>query len=83
MANGRVITQTLALWAEAHPRRDLPVVQLGDGSELTPRDIGDDRRAQLTLCLLEEPGVPSISLDDALGVFRADANRWEPEGFER
>lgn len=35
----RQIAEALQAWAEVHPRRDLPVVALIDGSELTPIEM--------------------------------------------
>lgn len=49
----RAIENTLARWAEVHPRPDAPIIQLADGSELTPRTIAiavqdpDSERGQL------------------------------------
>ena len=35
------IVETLTEWARVHPRRNLPMVGLADGSELTPQDMAD------------------------------------------
>jgi hypothetical protein len=35
------ISSVLSIWAEFHPRPALPLIQLADGSELTPRDLAE------------------------------------------
>jgi DNA-directed RNA polymerase specialized sigma24 family protein len=86
------VRSVLLFWAEVHPRPDRPVIQLADGSELTPRDIGramvePRSRYESTLFRVfaltqrEEPEVPRISLDVALGVFARDAERWASPDF--
>jgi hypothetical protein len=81
------ISEALHAWAEVHPRRDLPIVALIDGSELTPMDMAravdepDSPRGQHLLRvfaagLIADKLEPAETLDEILDDYRKDANRW-------
>ena len=81
------ITSVLSRWAEFHPRADLPLIQLLDGSELTPRDLAAAARepssergalifrvfaAGLIPTQLDEPQ----ELETILAAFARDIDEW-------
>ena len=78
------IARTLARWAEMHPRPDIPIAQLLDGSELTPRSMADavqdpnSTRGQFIFRvfaagLIEDASGESETLDQILADFVLDA----------
>lgn len=82
------IIDVMVAWSEAHPRAHLPVLQLGDGSELTPTDIGravtdsDSWIAQLfyrafAVSQLDDPYAPAEPLDEILLDFELDTHEWQ------
>jgi hypothetical protein len=81
------IVEVLAIWGEVHPRRDLPLIQLLDGSELTPADIGravtdpESPHGQLLYRVfattkIEDDRSPPEPLDEVLLDFERDARAW-------
>src|SRR5438034_10065064 len=81
------IVTTLVRWAEAHPRRDIPLIQFADGSEMTPRDIAralvesESPRGQMLFRvfaagLIEDNVEPHESLGQIPADFRRDTERW-------
>jgi hypothetical protein len=83
----RHISDALHSWADVHPRRDLPIVALIDGSELTPLDMAravDDPqspRGQHVLRvfaagLIDDDVEAPETLDEILEYFWKDAARW-------
>ena|ERR1700760_2627931 len=86
----RLIAETLKLWAEHHPYPDLPVIQLADGSELTPRDIAhsinepDSRRGILlyrvfAVGLIKDEIEPPETLEEILSDYLVDIRNWQYE----
>lgn len=84
------IAETLRAWAEVHPRRDLPLLELADGSQLTPRTMaaaaGEPRSrageyvlTMFELALADEVRGPH-ELDELLVVFARDTERWAEYG---
>lgn len=83
-----LIAEVLSRWGEVHPRPEMPIIQLADGSELTPRDISaavrgpDSRRGRLlfrvfAVALVDDGVEPSESLERMLTDFERDADEWE------
>jgi hypothetical protein len=83
---GRIV-EVLAIWGEIHPRRHLPLIQLVDGSELTPADIGraiTDRESPQGQLLyrvfattkIEDDRLPPEPLDEVLADFERDTRAW-------
>jgi len=81
------IAETLHEWAEVHPRRDLPVVALMDGSELTPLEMAaavgdpDNPRGQYLLRvfaagLIADQEESPETLEEILSDYREDTRRW-------
>lgn len=89
------IAKTLQWWAEVHPRRDQPVLERADGSQLTPRTIatavrypgspiGEPIFEMFALGMADTRRDGPRDLDQVLQVFIADAQRWSEErGDER
>jgi hypothetical protein len=84
------LTEVLITWSEVHPRPDLPLIQLGDGSELTPRDIGvamaepGSRIGQFlyrafSAAQIEDELSPAEPLDEILTDFERDTRAWGGE----
>ena len=82
------IAGVLSYWGRSHPKRETPIIQLANGSELTPLDIalaveeGDALRGQLLFRvfaagLLDDGVEPPESLDEILADFERDAAEWE------
>jgi hypothetical protein len=86
-AQRKEIASVLSMWAEVHPRADLPLISLLDGSELTPRDLAAAAReptsqrgaliyrvfaAGLIPTELDEPH----DLETILAAFYRDIERW-------
>jgi hypothetical protein len=81
------IVETLTAWARVHPRRNLPIVGLADGSELTPQDMANavadpnSPRGQhlfrvfATGLIADEVERPE-TLDEILDDYRKDTARW-------
>lgn len=77
----------LVVWGEVHPRRHVPVLQLGDGRELTPAEIsraasdpeswvaGLLRRA-FAASQLDDEISPAEPLDEILLDFELDLSEW-------
>jgi hypothetical protein len=86
----RRIAETLKLWAEHHPHPDLPVIQLADGSELTPRDMAhsvnepDSQRGLLlyrvfAVGLIKDDVEPPETLEEILSDYWVDIRNWQYE----
>ena len=86
-AEWRRIAEVLAAWSEAHPRPNVPVVQLADASELTPFDIGhairdvQTGRGQLlyrafAASQIQDDFAPAEPLDEVLADFERDTRAW-------
>lgn len=86
-AQRKTIAATLYDWAKAHPRPDLPIIQLGDQSELTPRDIAnaaaepDSPRGRMLLRvfaigLMADDAEPRETLEQILSDFVSDEKYW-------
>jgi hypothetical protein len=82
------IEQTLKVWANVHPCPDLPVIQLADGSELTPRDMAaavadpESRRGRLLYRvfakgLIDDGIEPPETLDGILADYWRDVENWD------
>ncbi len=89
-----LLAETLAAWAEVHPRRYIALIQLADGSELTPEDIAraaaepDTRDGQLigrvfSNGIRDDREDPDRSLEEILGAYVRDTQRWRGDGVER
>lgn len=83
----RQIAETLQAWAEVHPHRNLPVIALIDGSELTPLDMAraaaepDSPRGRQLLRvfaagLIADDDEKLESLDQILDDYWQDTKRW-------
>jgi hypothetical protein len=83
---GRIV-ETLGAWASVHPRRNLPIVGLADGSELTPLDMAnavadpDSPRGQhlfrvFAAGLIDDDVETPETLDQILDDYRLDTLRW-------
>lgn len=80
------LADALSDWAELHPRPDLALIQVADGSELTPRDLAAavrepaSPRGRLVLRVyavaLYGDDRREIDFEELLSVYRADAERW-------
>ncbi len=86
-AQRQQIAETLHAWAEVHPRRDLPIVALMDGSELTPLEMADavgnpnSPRGQLLLRVFAAGLIPDNverpeTLEEILSDYQEDTRRW-------
>ena len=84
------IAETMRAWAESHPSRNLPIIQLADGSELTPLDMAvaaaepDSRRGRLlyrvfAAGLIEDKIEPLETLEDILLDYWRDVESWRSE----
>jgi hypothetical protein len=82
-----LIAKTLNEWAKYHPRPMLPIIQLADGSELTPSNIAnavaepDSYRGRLVYRvfaagLIEDDVEPPETLEDILSDYRRDIEIW-------
>lgn len=96
-----ILAETLAAWAEVHPRRYIALIQLADGSELTPEDIAraaaepDTRDGQMIGRVFsngihgDPSGIhadrddPDRALEQILGAYIRDTERWRGSGVER
>ncbi len=85
------IVATLAAWARVHPRRDLPIVGLAEGSEVTPREMADavsDPASPLGQHLFRVFAAGLIAddierreeLTEILDDFRRDTAQWSEQG---
>jgi hypothetical protein len=88
------VTEALSLWAENHPYRDLPIIQLADGSELTPRDMAiaasepESQRGRLLYRVFATALIPdevesAETLEEILIDYRRDIEFWRTAGLER
>ncbi|MBC9729676.1 hypothetical protein [Streptomyces sp. TRM68367] len=86
------IAETLSRWAAVHPRRNLPIIALADGTELTPAGMAEavaspgsphgeylfrSFAVALTADDVEEPE----DLDTILADYERDADQWAKESF--
>jgi hypothetical protein len=89
-----LLAETLGAWAEVHPRRHLPLIQLADDSELTPIDLAhaaaepDSSHGQLIQRVFSnglrgDTSEPQRPLEQILGAYRRDTERWRGQRFEQ
>lgn len=88
-----LIAETLGRWAKAHPHSDRPVVQLLDGSELSPLDLADlaahptTQRGEFLMRmfavgLVEDQGQEEqVQLVEVLADFERDIAEWRERGL--
>jgi hypothetical protein len=83
----RQIAEALQAWAEVHPRQDLPVVSLIDGSELTPIDMaraaaepnsprGQHLMRVFAAGLIDDDFEKPETLEEILSDFWHDTRQW-------
>ena len=88
------IAETLRPWAESHPYPDSPLIQLADGSELSPRDMAravaepDSQKGSLLYRVfaagtIEDDVERPESLEEILAPFQRDTEVWQREKPER
>lgn len=81
------IAHVLGAWGEVHPFASRPLIRVGDGSELTPRDIGravqdpESEAGQLiyrvfSYALIENESDAGRSLEEILDVYVRDLSEW-------
>lgn len=84
------IAKTLRVWADYHPYRNLPIIELADGSELTPESMAlaaaepDSRRGRLiyrlfAVGLIDDSVEPPETLGQILAGYWRDIELWRSE----
>lgn len=77
----------LGVWGEAHPQPHTPLIQLADGSELTPAEIGQAASAMegrygrliyrlFAAAMIDDKVEPFESLAEILADFERDTALW-------
>jgi hypothetical protein len=88
------IAETLRAWAASHPRAESPLIQLADGSELSPLDMAraveepDSPRGALLYRVfaagtIEDEVERPETLDEILTDYRKDTATWQDSGPAR
>jgi len=88
------IAETLRAWAASHPRAESPLIQLADGSELSPLDMAravqepDSPRGAFLYRVfaagtIEDEVERPETLEEILADYRKDTETWEGGGPAR
>jgi hypothetical protein len=86
-AQRNMIARTLGDWVKSHPHPDSPIIQLGDQSELSPRDIakaaaepnsprGRTLLRVFAIGLTSDNAEPAETLEQILSDFVNDEKYW-------